>query len=436
MERARTSPFGRTNIAFYLLAFLCVCFLSPWVQRTLGTKVVIAIVGVYLFLEINHLYKVFALGRKVMVLIALYIGMLLLYTVLRLSDKGAGQTVCVLFMLTFFMIAPIYNHLNKRQCQIIILLCIITVLMTMLQNYFLWVRMGHRMTQQWYRTAGILEVVNTQYISATVLFSGVLYSVFLYSRNFTCRYVCLGVAALTFLFNIVITQRAASLILSIAMFLFLYFSNGKSISSRGFRNIMLVISGLLFICFYKFFLGILAENVHSERLMARIDTLIQLMEYQDVSQIDGGSLSGRIRLTMVSINTFFSSPSNFFFGVGDKADNYLVGNHCYFFDEFAKFGLFGGILSCSIIAGMIFAGMYISSTKHDKRLYRLIGAMYIIVVFRAVTGGLWAPSMGIMINIFIPLAFKLLKYEEQLEFDVGKPIIRSNESSFYHYTVR
>ncbi|MBR4673571.1 MAG: hypothetical protein IKP00_03825 [Victivallales bacterium] len=431
MQRVRTSLFSRTNIAFYLLAFLCVCFLSPWLQRTLGTKVVVAFLGGYLFLEIDHLCKVFPLGRKVMVLIALYIGMLLLYTVLRLSDKGAGQTVCVLFMLTFFMIVPIYNRLNKRQCLIIILICILTMLFTMLQNYYLWERMGHRMTQQWYRTAGILEVVNTQYVSATVLFSGVLFSVFLYSKKLACRCVCLASAALAFLFNIVITQRAASLFISLAMFLLLYFCNGKNILSKGIRNIMLVLSGILFIFFYKYILGNLSIIVNSERLMSRINSLIQLMESQDVSQIDRGSLSGRIQLTMISINTFFSSPSNFFFGVGDKLDNYLVGNHCYFFDEFAKFGLFGGILSCSIIGGMILSAIYISSINPKERLFKLITAMYIIVVFRALTGGLWAPSIGIMINIFIPLAFKLMKYEGQSEFDMIKPNIKSNGSLLY-----
>ena len=155
------------------------------------------------------------------------------------------------------------------------------------------------------------------------------------------------------------------------------------------------------------------------------------MESQDVSQIDRGSLSGRIQLTMISINTFFSSPSNFFFGVGDKLDNYLVGNHCYFFDEFAKFGLFGGILSCSIIGGMILSAIYISSINPKERLFKLITAMYIIVVFRALTGGLWAPSIGIMINIFIPLAFKLMKYEGQSEFDMIKPNIKSNGSLLY-----
>ena len=292
--------------------------------------------------------------------------------------------------------------------------------------------MGHRITQQWYRTEGVLEVVNTQYISATALFSGVLFSVFLYSKNLTYRCVCLALAALTFIFNTTITQRAASMLISLVMFLILYLCNGKTIFSRGVRNIMLVLSIILFLIGYKYILGFLAEYISSERLMARIDSLILLMETQDVSQIDGGSLSGRIRLTMVSINTFFRSPSNFFFGVGDKANNLLVGNHCYFFDEFAKFGLFGGILSCSIIVGMILTAISISSVKKSEVLFRLIIAMYLIVVFRALTGGLWAPSMGIMINIFIPLAFKLMKYEGESKFDIVKPTAEDYFKMWYN----
>ena len=424
MPSARGALFNRANVAFCLFSFLCACFLSPWAERSLGVTAIMAVVGLYLLLETDHLCNVRGSEKTVMLLIALYVGMLLLYTFLRMSERGAGQTRSVLFMLTYILMAPISSRLNRRQCLFIALLCILAVMGTVLQNYLLWERMGHRMTQQWYRRGGVAEVMDTQYVNATILFAGVLFSVFLHCRQRVCRYACLALAALVVLFNLTVTQRAAAMVLSAVMFLALYLFHGKTTASKGVRCVLFLLGGVLFLFGHEFFLNKLADLINSDRITARINSLARLVEsafapYGEDALYEGSSLGARIRLNMVSIKTFFGSPWNFLFGVGDKLDNLQVGNHCYFFDEFAKFGLFGGVLSCSIIGGMILTGIRNSAVKGNENLSRLLQVLYFIVVLRAVTGGVMATSMGVVINIFAPLVFRLMKQDEAPGFDAG-----------------
>ena len=401
------------DIKVFLLAVLCVCLLSPAALRTVKTAGILLIFGFYMILQFGHLLHSDAYERNTICLIILYIGMILLYTFLGKSDKGGGQTDIIISLFPYFMIVSIYKNMNRRHCVFIVTVCIMTIFLTLIQNYALWIRMGNRFSQQWYRRAGIREVVNTQYVCAIMLFSGILLCMFLYKKNGAERFLYLGLTVLCFLFNILVTQRANTLLLSIAMFTLLFLVNGRITRGKIIRYSLFLLAVLVFSVEYQPILNWLANVTNSERIQARINSVNTLITTRNVADVEAGSLTARLRLIGVSVNTFWGSIPNFFFGVGDKANNLLVGNHSYFFDEFAKFGIFGGVLSCSIILRMLKTTKKIISAEAGDSLNKFANVMIITVILRGLSGGVYAPATSMVLYVFAPLAFNVLKYDKE-----------------------
>ena len=414
MIRIRRLSLQMIDIKVFLLGMICVCYLSPTVLRTIGTVGTVALIGFYLLLEINNLLHASIFEKITMLLIAFYIALLLIYSFLGMSDKGAGQTSSVLFMLGYFLIVPVRKTLSRKHCVFLVVICVLTILVTMLQNYALWIRMGHRITQQWWKI-GVREVVNTQYVHAIVLFSGVMFSLFLVKKGSAVRYLYLAIVVVCFVFNIAVSQRMIALILSIVMVMLLSFANGEVTRGKIVRYLVFAVVFLFFVIEYQLVLGWLADVVGSDRLRRRINTISTLITMKSLTDLEDGSMATRLRLIGVSIRTVFSSIPNFFFGVGDKTDNSLVGNHSYFFDEFAKFGVIGGLVSCSIVVRMMKTARNVSTVVRSDPLHKLIDMMFLTMFIRSLIGGILSPPIGTVMFVFLPLVFRLLKEDAKAQ---------------------
>ncbi len=401
----------RIDIEVFLLAVLCVCFLCPFVQRSLGTVGTLLIIASYLSLEVDRFLQVDDYERDTLFLIGLYIGLLLLYSFLKFSDEGGGQTNVVLFFFTFIPIVPIYRYLEQKHCVFIIRVCILTVFFTLAQNYALWVRMGHRFTQQWYRISGILEVINTQYVTAIMLFSGVLFCMFLYKKGTKIRYFYLIMTALCFAFNCLVTQRLITVLLSLVMFFLLILANENGMKRKEYYFLFLAFLSLFMLLEYDVVLNIIADLINSERIRVRLNSISTLLRTMDLSMVARGSLTERLYLMGISVDTIFSSGTEFLFGVGDKANNLIVGNHSFFIDEFAKFGIFGGILSCTVVLRMLNTAKEISSVVNRDSLYTLLCVLFLVMILRSFVGQILSPPIGVIMFIFAPLVFRMMKYD-------------------------
>lgn len=402
----------KIDFEVFLLSICCVLFLSPYIQRTVGTIGVLIFFGFYLLLEINHILHCENYIIINVVLILFYIGILLLYSLLGLSDKGAGQTNSVFFFLSYFLIIPIYKRLDMKKSIYLVTVCIVTIFFTMYQNYRLFIRMGYRFTQKWYRF-GIKEAVNAQYVSAIMLFSGVLFCEYLIKKNSPKRYFYLALTVLSFMFNIIVTQRTITTLLSLAMFVLLFTVNGNMNSKKLFRVILFSLLAILLIFGYKTILPWIADLFGSERISKRINSIITLASSRNLSDVEDSSLGVRLRLIGVSIHTVFDSIPNFLFGVGDKADNLLVGNHSYFFDEFAKFGIIGGTLSVVVVCRMMKTIQLFSSIERSDILRKLLTIIFFVMFMRSLIGAILVPSIGVVMFVFTPLMFKLTNINQR-----------------------
>lgn len=401
------------SIAVFLLAILCVCFLSPAVMRTVGNAGFFGIAFLYLMIEINALANSDRTERNTMLLCVVYIGILFLYKFLGLSTASVSYHYNIVrFFLTFLCIVPIYKRLSRRQIHFLLFVCLGTLFITMAQNYLLKMSWGYRYSIQLYIREGEKTVINTQYTSAIMLISGAMFCAFLNGKTFARRIISLALAILCAYFNLVVTQRGIILFLSIFMYPALLLFNSKRDTKQVVNLTIITLLLLLLVSEYQTVLRGVASLIGSARLTSRIESMILVIERGSIEGTGGGSLAARLRLTGNSIRTFWGSFSNFLMGVGLRTDsNDLVGNHSQFFDEFARFGVLGGLLSSVTILRMLKATHVIAMTGRSEVLKNQLSVLLVIIVLRAFIGTIMDPSIGAALFITIPLTFRLI-YDE------------------------
>ena len=406
---------SRENIILFFLALLCVCLLSPLVMKTIGSMAVLLIAALCLLSEIRLLARCKVCERNTIILIVLYLAVFLLYYVLGISVSSSAQNVTrILFFLPFVCLVPFFSHLNKRQMRFLLTVSLVVMAFTMIWNYYLKIQWGYRYSYQLSSISGIRGIVNTQYTSAIMLLSGGLFCSFLHARTIAQKYLSLAGVALCMLFNILVTQRTIAFLLSILMYILLILANSPKRSPRRIVISILSIAILFYIMLdYDTILSWLANITGSTRFQTRIDSLTQLFQTQSMETLESGSLRTRIRLAGVSINTFFQSFSNFFLGVGHRTDsNLLVGNHSQLVDEFARFGIFGGVLSSAVVYRMLRDIRIKSNIKLKTILWQQFGVILFVAFLRMCVGTLFDPSIGAVLFIILPILFQLIETNE------------------------
>ncbi len=407
----------RIDVAVFLLAVFCVFLLSPWMERTMGNGVVFLVVAAYLAIMINPLVNCKKQERDTLFLIVIYLAILLLNKILKRSTASvAYHFVIVKYFLSYTCMIPIYNKLNKKHFYFLLTVALATMAVTMLQNYQIKLRWRHLYSIHLYNTSGIKAIINTQYTGAILFVSGALLCGFLHAKSIAVKSFMLAMTVACVAFNMVVTQRGIILLLTIFMFSLLFLFNTKVRTAKYQTLLFLLICFIALFAFeYDKILIWLGNATGSARLSARLNSIITLLEADDINEIEGrGSLFARLRLTGVSIQTFFSSPGRFLFGVGHKMDtNLLVGNHSQFFDEFARWGIFGGTFSFILLLRMLKSSIVFSEIEKNTIFYRQIIVIIISIIIRSFVGAVIDESIGTAIYIVVPLFFRLLQIEKK-----------------------
>lgn len=408
---------NRTGLAVFLMAALCVCFLSPSVRRFIGDTAIMCIAAVYLLLMLTPLLNCERRERNTILLILLYLAILFLNKLLGRSTASVSQHMTVTeYFLCYILILPVYKQLSRKQIIFLLIVILGTMTVTMVQNYQLKLLWGYRYSIQLYKTSGVRAIIDTQYTGAILFASGALFCAFLQAGGAVRRRLLFLALTVFFVaFNLIVTQRGIILVLSIALYPLLILFN-RDVRSKGYTLLLLVLAALLvFVAFeYETVLTWIGEITGSARLARRLDSITALIGAGGAEGLSGGSLAARLRLTGGSIDTFWSSASNMLFGVGLRLDsNELVGNHSQFFDEFARFGVFGGLLSLVLMLRMLKSGAAISGVSHKTTWARQLAVIMMIAFVRSLVGTIMDEAIGVCLYIMIPLLFRLLQKEER-----------------------
>lgn len=403
------------DVIVFLLGALCVCLLSPGVAKTVGGAAILLLAALCLLLELRMLKTCNDYETKTLLLIVLYLFLFFAYKFFGISTSSFSHHMTTFrYFLPFVCILPIYKRLTKRQIMFLLLVTLITISANMLWNVHLKSIWGRRYSYQLSGSSGVRGVINTQYVTAIMFLSGALYCVFLHSKRPIVRGAFLIGVLLCVYFNLVVTQRAITLFLTVVMLVLLTSFNNQRHSRR--RIILISIAFLIIFLValeYEAILTWLASTISSARLRSRIYSIIRLANSDSISDAGAGSLTARLRLMGVSLHTIFSSVSNFLFGVGLMDTNTVVGNHSQLLDEFARFGFFGGLLSNWVLLRMLKTARGMSRTARASVLWGQFNVLIVVTFLRITIGTVFDPSISVVLYIITPLLFRLMQMKEE-----------------------
>ena len=402
------------NIQVCLFTILCICLLSPAIKRSVGDYFIFALAGLIILAEINGFFFIHVFHKNTLILLSLYIFILAMYKILGISNTSVSYHFGIIqYFLPFICIGPIFQKLTKNQMLFIVICSIGAMAFTMVQNYQLKKTWGYRYSIQLFKTSGVKAIINTQYTGAILLISGALFCIFLQARKYLSKIVSMIGVILCLLFNILVTQRGIILLLTIIMFplLFLFNMANRSIKRYILSFLLIVLIGAFFVNYDTFLKGV-GRITGSTRLASRMNALSTLIENGNIEDANINSLTIRIRLTRNSINTFLSSVTHFFLGAGHHLeDSSIIGNHSQVVDEFARYGILGGLLSILLMVRMLKTIKILSIGQRNSVISNQFNVLCVIFLLRACVGTVIDSSIGVVMFVIIPILFCLCVME-------------------------
>lgn len=413
--RRRTLIINKHDLSFIILVFLCVCFLSPALSRTVDDRVIVFITLIYILLELNSYIKCTIKEKRLLALIALYLLMIFVYKFLGLSTASVSYHYGIVkYFIPFICIIPVQKRLTQKQSVFLLIILCATIIITLVQNYRLKLIWGYRYSIQMYKNQGIKEIVSTQYTSAILFLSGAFFVAFLHTKKAGVR---IGFMILTLFFigfNLFVTQKGIILLLTIIMFPLLFFFNSRNRSKGRYFGVAIGIILLSFIALNAdAFFELIGNITGSERLASRMNSLSSLLESGSIESIGTDSLTSRLRLIGTSIQTVFKSISNFLIGVGHRTDsNVLVGNHGQLVDEFARYGILGGTLSLVLLIKMLTISRNFAHLDERSIIFNQFVVIAFILFIRSAIGTVIDATIGTVVFIWVPFFFRILNEKE------------------------
>lgn len=203
-----------------------------------------------------------------------------------------------------------------------------------------------------YEQSGLLGVLNEMGSATTptefynMLIFGVSANFYMLINEKKITYKVLDffaiVAALFFMFSY--HTRATSLFLMILLSALIYI-NRKTTSFDGKKIFKSALGLGLVAILIMYFVGNFVVEILPDRVAERVQAMMDLASGEGEGA-DSDYLA-RFKLNMISINTWLSTGTSTFFGIGNHLgrDYYgTIGQHAFYIDYLAKYGIFGMIL--------------------------------------------------------------------------------------------
>lgn len=254
-----------------------------------------------------------------------------------------------------------------------------------------------------------LNLGGSMFVNMSVLFLGVMMIAFLNTRIKTEKIVFGIYIAITFWFIVMCSAKASAIVLAIFAVITQY------LVFKGERNriafyILLLCMLVLFNMFFKDIIYFIADFIDNERITTRL--LVFAADDTGAATQGNATLEARADLWIVSVNTWLSSLTTFFFGIGEH--NYLefvstaasgIGNHSDLLDVFARYGIIGGLLLYGILI------------KYYKWLLQIfesafknyISTFFLLLILMGVTKRFISGEEAIVIFMLLPLCLMYMK---------------------------
>ena len=341
--------------------------------------------------------------------------MLAAYKVLGFSSAALSyySTIVKSFVPVFSMLS-IGDHLSRQQKKAIILVIVVSICYTLLDNVRIFFQYGaYRFSRLFQTERFTSNAVNTAYVYGLLFFGGML---FVFCRTAKEKKLGIGALALsivTVLFDVLIAQRMIALILAFFMYSLLFIYSKRNNGARSTYVFIVLALFVVLLLYYDPILDWLSSLIGLRRITIRIDQIRALLSSESTLEA-GGSLTGRFKLIMQSVSTAFSSVFNLIFGAGDhRSNNELIGNHSHFVDEFARYGLLGSIIWITMLVQMLRQMSKAALKGTNQRLKSELTIIQLTYILRGFLGSIFEATISIQMFIFIPLVFSLLEERDE-----------------------
>lgn len=247
---------------------------------------------------------------------------------------------CITF-LSFFLPPLFINPGSIKLAKIFLFVFIVVVIINVIDNIrllILYPGASEAINFEYGEEFRSMNIGGTPFVNL-IMFTGMFIMLVIQSQK--KNHLMLWLLFFLFLIYVLMSGRAISAIsFFIGSVLIMLYGNANAKKNRKFLFLVFVLICILVIANIEFISSVLELYLESDRLSSRLQEAASLGR----SDVSSGSGLSRLELYWMSIKTFFSSPDNFLFGVGDALSEGVemykkgIGMHSAFFDFAAKYG--------------------------------------------------------------------------------------------------
>lgn len=392
------------NFSVILLSLIIIIINEPLLSRIVQGAGILALMLLFFIVNIGAFIPNGVVKNNSLLIGLIYIIVIIIYRLLGISDDALINYYYQISFLFFAIVAmPVIVTFTEKQQNVLLSSVIISVIVMMITNIQLANQYGiyYVRLEDYYR--GLTNSMNTQYLSALIIFCGVLFAKIKLSRKYNIATIALLVFSCYYIISV--GQRLIAILLLVAMLMLQIGVAGKKSIKKYLVLILIFIFGAFLLLNYENALCWVSKTIGNDRVTYRINQLLFALTSKRI-QGAGGSLEARFDLINTSLNTFFSTPLSVLFGSGaHDIDNTIIGNHSQWIDHAAKYGVCGCILLFLVIKRCFkdtvgYLGM---SKKALFHIHFVIMVLYFFV--RGIIGAVLYPYFGVVLFVFLPLVY-------------------------------
>ncbi len=387
---------SHTFLLFSIIVLLVAMFFAAFYNQS--NYILLIVVAVWLPSIFNSHNPLTSIERTFVYVSFLFLSIVIFYNIIGVSSLSRGFLLRdVGWLMSGVISVYVLKIFNNKELSIVFYVFTILLLILLV----VYVRMGNELLSVEDDSSLITNAWNS---SMYMLVSGLCLIAMLNIKAIFPKIISFFLLLLTLYLNFMVLQRATNIfftILELALILIFNLRNkyviALLVAFSVVSSILLFNANLLVDVLDRF------GSVMSDRVVKRVETISFLLEYEDVSAA-GGSIEARNNLMMRSWDTFTSSFPSFVFGVGAHRGTYdKIGNHSFFLDTLASYGIIGGALMFLYFKNQFKIMVCRLNRLSERVLYMQIVVVFAMYILRNFYGVLAVANVNYILLIYIPL---------------------------------
>ncbi|MBQ9236370.1 MAG: hypothetical protein IJ183_00435 [Prevotella sp.] len=256
-----------------------------------------------------------------------------------------------------------------------------------------------------------LNLGGSMFVNMTVFYTCIMFFAFLNSKKGEGKYLFLLYFVISISFVLFFSIKASVVLLVLLSLILMYISYRSEENVKTILFLTTIAGGIIFL-FRDSIISFLIDIIGSDRITQRLISLTTEADVQD------STLTGRANLWNVSLQSWLSSVSSFFFGIGDHNWNDFVstadsgiGSHSDLLDVLGRYGIMG---ACILYSSIKVFYNYLQK-KYGSAFKWEIFSFFVLMILMGLSKKFIAPEPPIVIFILFPLALRCFSKQQTIK---------------------